>query len=262
MNKALFFKTIRGSLFRGKLSQTQVDGIEGLLKAFDQVGDRDLDTLAYGLATAYHETGSRMIPAREGFASTDAGARRAVNKLAAKRGPNSAVAKYAKPAGPFGHVYYGRGHVQLTWLENYERSSPDAGIDLVRWPDEMLDPVISARVLFRGLMDGRWNGQGKGLDLYEGEDEKLSDAEAAEARRTVNVKDKAILIAGYHRKFYDALARSGWEPTRSHESPQELGWSTPLDPSVGNPPSTTPTAAPLGRFKAILKWLSSLKKGS
>lgn len=262
MNKELFYSTIRKALFGGKLSQSQVEGIEGLLKAFDQVGDRDLDTLAYGLATAYHETGSRMVPVREGFASTDAGARKAVANLAKKRGPNSAVAKYAKPAGPFGHVYYGRGHVQLTWLENYLNSSKDAGVDLVRWPDEMLDPVISARVLFRGIMDGRWNGKGKGLDFYEGEDEVLSDAEAAEARRTVNVKDKALLIAGYHRKFYDALNRAGWEEARSPEPPQEVVGNTPLASPVGNPPSPTPNAVPLGLFQAILKWLSSLKKGS
>ena len=109
MNKELFFSTLRKTLFK-RLSQKQVDGINGILEAFNQVGDGDKDTLAYALATAYHETGSRMVPVREGFATTDAGARKAVNALARKRGPNSAVARYAQPAGPYGHVYYGRGH--------------------------------------------------------------------------------------------------------------------------------------------------------
>jgi predicted chitinase len=212
MNDPVFFSTIRKTLFDGALNQSQVDGIKGLLAAFDQVGDKDQDTLAYGLATAYHETGRRMVPVREGFAKTDAGARSAVAKLAKKRGPNSAPAKYGKAAGPYGHAYYGRGHVQLTWLENYQRSSADAGTDLVANPDAMLDPVVSARVLFRGLMDGRWNGKGKGLSAYEGDDDHLSDAEAAEARRTVNVQDKALEIARYHRRFYDALDLAGWEP--------------------------------------------------
>ena len=34
------------------------------------------------------------------------------------------------------------------------------GVDLERDPDAMLDPVISARILIRGLIDGRWNGRG------------------------------------------------------------------------------------------------------
>lgn len=210
MNREVFYSTIRKSLFR-KLSQSQVDGINGILEAFDKVGDGDKDTLAYALATAYYETGRKMVPVREGFATTDAGARRAVNNLARKRGPNSAVARYAQPAGPYGHVYYGRGHVQLTWLENYKNSSADAGVDLVKNPDAMLDPVISARVLIKGLIDGRWSGKRKGLSYYEGSDDFLDNQEAIAARATVNGSDKASLIAGYHRQFYDALTAADWQ---------------------------------------------------
>lgn len=95
--------------------------MEGILNAFVDVGDGREKTLAYALATAYHETGRKMVPVREGFASTDAKARRIVGHR-----------KYGKPAGPHGHVYYGRGQVQLTWLSNYRRSSADASVDLVR----------------------------------------------------------------------------------------------------------------------------------
>ncbi|MBN8294788.1 hypothetical protein JI664_22650 [Rhodobacter sp. NTK016B] len=211
MNPAIFFDAIRARPFGGRLSQAQVDGINGILAAFDQVGDARRATLAYALATAFHETGQRMVPVREGFASTDEGSRRAVNKLAERRGPDSAVARYARPQPPYGHVYYGRGHVQLTWLENYRRSSADAGVDLVANPDAMLNPTISARVLIRGIMDGRWNGRGKGVEHYEMLDGApgLAPAEAEEARRTVNVKDKAALIAGYYRDFDAALAAAG-----------------------------------------------------
>jgi hypothetical protein len=211
MNRELFYSAIRKSLFR-KLSQSQVDGINGILEAFDQVGDGDKDTLAYALATAYHETGRKMVPVREGFATTDAGARRAVNNLARKRGPNSAVARYAQPTGPYGHVYYGRGHVQLTWIDGYKESSADAGVDLVKNPDAMLDPNISARVLIKGLIDGRWSGKRKGLSYYEGSDDFLDKQEAIAARATVNGSDKASLIAGYHKQFYDALTAADWKP--------------------------------------------------
>lgn len=203
MERAKFFAALRTSLFKSGLTQSQVDGINGILDAFATHGDGKPDTLAYALATAYHETGRRMVPVREGFASTDAGARAAVNKLAAKRGASSAVAKYAKPQPPHGHVYYGRGHVQLTWLDNYRGSSKDAGVDLVANPDKMLDPVISARVLIKGLLDGRWNGQGKGLRFY------LDRGDTVGARRTVNILDKAANIAGYHKQFLAAVTAAG-----------------------------------------------------
>lgn len=210
VDHATLFKEIRKSLF-GSMTQEQVDGINGILEAFDEVGDKSRALLGYALATAYHETGARMVPVREGFASTDAGARRAVSNLARKRGPQSAVARYAQPQPPYGHVYYGRGHVQLTWIDNYMRSSDDAGVDLVKYPDEMLDPRISARVLIRGLMDGRWNRHGEGIGHYAMLDgiPGLSRDEAIAARYTVNLQDKAELISGYFLKWNAALAAAG-----------------------------------------------------
>lgn len=213
MNKQ-FFAAMR-PIFGGKLTQGQVDGLSGIVAAFDQVGNGDRDALAYILATVYHETGKRMERVREGFAKSNAGAIQAVANLAKKRGPNSAPAKYGKPAGPYGHVYYGRGYPQLTWLENYQAASDVAGVDLVKDPDAMLDPVISARVLVWGILSGKWNAQGKGFAFYEGADGFLSDAEAVEARRTVNGTDQSVKIAGYHRVFYNALGDGGWAPAPS-----------------------------------------------
>lgn len=214
MKREPFFDDLRkrdSGVFGTSLSQGQVDGINGILAAFDQVGDGRVTTLAYALATAYHETGARMVPVREGFAKTDAGARKAVANLARRRGPQSAVARYAQPQPPHGHVYYGRGHVQLTWKDNYARSSADAGVNLVADPDAMLDPVISARVLILGLIDGRWNGRGHGITHYEMQDglPGLSEVEAKAARRTVNVQDKAEKIAGYYKAFRAALEAAG-----------------------------------------------------
>lgn len=229
MSKEAFYSYLRdpkNGLFGRGMTQSQVDGIEGIFAAFDDVGDGRQDTLAYGLATAYHETGARMVPVREGFASTDNGARAAVNKLAKQRGPKSAVARYALPAGPWGHVYYGRGHVQLTWLENYERSSADAGTDLARYPDKMLDPVVSARVLFKGLLDGRWGG-GKGLRMY------LDRGDYVGARRTVNGTDKAVQIAGYAKAFITALEAMRPIPkTETVPIPEKVTGAKPL-PKAG-----------------------------
>jgi len=267
MRPDLFFASLRSrnsGVFGTSLSQSQVDGINGILKAFDEVGDGRRATLAYALATAYWETGRRMIPVREGFASTNEGAIRAVQRLANKRGPSSAVAKYVQPAGPYGHVYYGRGLVQLTWLHNYRNSSADAGVDLVKNPDAMLDPRISARVLIRGLIDGRWNGRGKGVAYYEMLDglPGLSEIEAIAARRTVNVQDKASLIAGIYRSFSAALEAGGWPLDRPvHDVmpyyPDEPT-SAPTRPATPPRPPSAPqrsASAPNGILAALLSRL-------
>ena len=226
MNKSEFYKSLRrrnSGVFGTSLSQGQVEGIEGILSAFDEVGDGEATTLAYALATAYHEVGGSMVPVREGFAKTDAAARRAVARLAAKRGPGSAVARYAIPQTPYGHVYYGRGHVQLTWIDNYQGSSTDAGTDLVKDPDAMLDPKTSARVMILGLLDGRWNGRGKGLRHY------LDSGDLRGARRTVNITDKWELIAGYYAAFLTAIEAGGGLPQPATPWPASSGGDLNFD---------------------------------
>ena len=267
MDRKQFFNSVRHDPFRSRLNKSQVDGMNGILDAFVTHGDGRAETLAYALATAYHEVGGRMVPVREGFAKSDAGARRAVNALARRRGSNSAVAKYARPTGPHGHVYYGRGHVQLTWFDNYKRSSKDAGVDLVENPDAMLDPVISARVLIRGLMDGRWGDSGKGIAHYLND----SRTDLKNARRTVNVTDKWQTIAGYYKAFLAAIEKAGGVPVRKDTKPKPpavviddswgMGEPIPAKP----PPDIEPTQpkqqpASGGFFHTIrrfLKWFLS-----
>jgi hypothetical protein len=245
MDRKAFFAALRRreiGVFGTSISQGQVTGIEGIIDAFGTHGDGNPKTLAYALATAYHETGRRMVPVREGFASTDAGARRAVSNLARKRGPASAVARYSKPAGKYGHVYYGRGHVQLTWLDNYQESSKDAGVDLVADPDKMLDPVISARVLIRGLIDGRWNGSRKGIGHYL---PKNGPDDLRNARRTVNITDKWEAIAGYYQAFLKAIKEAGGvgEIKAKPEPPPASKPKPTQKPTEANKPSAGPAAA-------------------
>lgn len=202
MNRTALYKALRRSgsgVFGTSLSQGQVEGIEGLLNAFGDVGDGKDDTLAYALATTYHETGRKMLPVREGFRTTDQAARAYVQRNYGHKGRSW----YCWPAGPYGHVYYGRGHPQLTWHDNYVRSSKDAGTDLEKHPDAMLDPYISSRILFLGLLDGRWNKKKKGLRYY------LDRNDLKNARRTVNILDKWKTIASYHRSFLTAIQAAG-----------------------------------------------------
>ena len=194
MNKTTFFSYIRKAPFGGRLTQQQVEGIDAILAAMALYAVTDLRWMAYILATAFHETGGRMQPVREGFAKTDAQARKVV-----------AARAYGKAVD--GHVYYGRGHVQLTWKENYLKMGKALGIDLAGKPDLALDAEISARILVMGMVRGLFSG--KKLADYFG-----MESDPAGARKIINGTDKAKLIAGYHQNFLDAL-----EAAQGHETP-------------------------------------------
>lgn len=206
LNRTTFFAYIRKAPFGGRLSQSQIDGIESIIAAYEESGAKPVRFLAYILATAFHETGGRMQPVREGFAKTDAGAR----KIVAKRA-------YGVPAKN-GKVYYGRGHVQLTWEKNYKTMGEIIHEDLYNNPDLALDPEISAAILVEGMLRGKSHKgdfTGKALEDYFNDQQN----DPVGARRIVNGTDKAQLIAGYYKNFLDALAeaKDGGQPTDVQE---------------------------------------------
>lgn len=184
-----FFAFARRAPFGNRLTQEQVAGCEAILNAWAGDDDRQL---AYVLATAFHETAGTMAPVREGSTPsrrlTDAQARRVVEKY-----------RYGKPDPETGHVYYGRGLVQLTWRRNYEKMGEKLGLDLVWMPDAAMDLSASARILITGMVDGDFTGR-KLSDYFTADKE---DPEGA--RRIVNGTDKASLIAGYYKNFLDSL---------------------------------------------------------
>lgn len=191
-NKKLF-SYLRGAPFGGRLTQEQVEGTHSILTACKVAGVTDKRHIAYILATAFHETGGRMVAVREGFAKNDAQARRIIGHM-----------KYGKPDPKTGHVYYGRGHVQLTWAANYKRMGHILGIDLYNNPDLALDKNISAQILVEGMARGRSSKgdfTGKALEDYF----NVSIEDPLNARRIVNGMDRASLIAGYYKNCLDAL---------------------------------------------------------
>ncbi len=60
--------------------------------------------------------------------------------------PFAPIEEYGKGGGRHG-IYYGRGFVQLTWKENYEKCGKAIGVDLVNSPALALKPDISAKAL-------------------------------------------------------------------------------------------------------------------
>lgn len=175
LDRKIFFDAIRGKPFGGALSQGQVDGLNFKLDVWERDhSDQPLKYLAYCLATSFWETGRKMLP---------------VSEIGKGRGR-----KYGRPAGPYNHIYYGRGDVQLTWHRNYVFAGKKLGIDLARYPEKALDPSISAQVLFRGCLEGWFTGK------------KLSDYTSYyQMRRVVNGLDRATQIARFADQFETAV---------------------------------------------------------
>lgn len=254
MDRQIFFSRVRSAarLKLPRLDPSQVQGFEAVLDEAERRGT-PLRHLAYILATDRHEVGGTMQPVREGFAKTDAGARKAVANLAVKRGPKSAVARYAKPAGPYNHVYYGRGLVQLTWLSNYERATRELGHDFVQFPDDAMQVKWAVQIMFQGMEEGWFTKK------------KLSDFSSYNSMRAIiNGSDKAALIAGYASDFDDALQAAGYEakPTPKpfvFEKPRVIKMTEPLVLA----PAPTPAAKTnwLGDLiAAILKSFTGKRK--
>lgn len=223
MNRKAFFDAIRQPLFHGVMTAEQVAGTEAKLDAFERAG-WPLAWAAYGLATSYHETAHTMQPVAE---------------YGRGRGK-----KYGVKAGPYGHVYYGRGDVQLTWLFNYERAGKALNINLVKYPDLALDPAVSARIMIQGMTEGWFTLKANRHYLNSPTPNYVG------ARRIINGTDKAGLIAGYARTFDAALRKAGYDGkpdaplvaqavNRANSAASEL---VPQSPDVGtNPPGALPT---------------------
>lgn len=137
---------------------------------------------AYILATAYWETARTMKPVREAFWMSE---------------------QWRKEKLRY-YPWYGRGYVQLTWKQNYQRAGKELGVDLTTDADVAMQPDIAARVLVRGVMFGWFTG--KALPQYV----NLQTSDFHEARRVVNGIDRAKEIADIARDYDAALLAMGY----------------------------------------------------
>lgn len=230
-----FYDAVR-PLFGGRLTQHQVDGMKRIVEYGEEWGYTPED-LAYILATAKHETGDWMQPIREGAhrfgpTYTDASAKRAVASIHAK---GIISTNYALPSGPYGQSYYGRGLVQITWYDNYQKFAHILGVPLDKNPDLALEWGHALDILFLGMRDGVFTGK------------KLADctfpAEFKQARVIVNadshkkwggterIDDR---LARYARTFLEALGAS-----QAGVSPEPTE-HTPAAPEPAQRPETRP----------------------
>src|ERR1044072_609934 len=191
-----FFDSVRESRFNGAMSQSQVYGMEAILREWEAQQLTDLRWLAYILATVYHETAKTMQPIEE-FGkgkNYDYG-----KKLKMGGGPGKRI-PYTTPD----KLYYGRGLTQNTWFDNYQRLTKAAATQGKPWdflnnPELLLQMEPSIWATFFAMQVGLYTG--KKLKDYFNETKE----DWINARKIINGLDKAELIAGYARDFMGAL---------------------------------------------------------
>lgn len=188
LNMPAFFDHIRKPLF-GRITTPQVQGHEQIIQEMKE-RNVPLPHAAYILATSYHETAKKMQPVREGLNASDAWRKRNL--------------RY--------YPWYGRGHVQLTWEENYRKADAKLGLggELVKNADLALDPKISAEILVVGMLEGWFSGDKKGRHTLARHISTGTLAQFKQARRIVNLMDKADLIASHAVVYQEALKKAGY----------------------------------------------------
>lgn len=191
-SKKAYIDRINAAMFDGVMNKEQEKCINLFLVAVT-INDLfyrpiSLESLPYILATTFHETAGTMQP---------------IEEYGKGKGR-----PYGEPDSDTGKTYYGRGYVQLTWKENYQKASKFVfdtnydlnSVDFAENPELALTPFYSVQLTLNGMLDGWFTG--KKLDDYRLDD---GSYDYRNARRIINGMDKASLIAGYAMEFESAL---------------------------------------------------------
>jgi putative chitinase len=198
IDRDYFFKTIRLTLFRGAMTQSQVDGCNAILDSWDKDSSLADDRwLAYAFATAYHETAFTMQPINE------YGGDAYFFKMYDKDGDRPEVAARLGNTEPGdGILFHGRGYVQLTGRANYTRMGQLLGIDLTSnasCADRALNPETASSIMEIGMRNGIFTGK-KFADYFNAQ-----TTDWINARRIINGLDRAEEIGAYGQSFMDAI---------------------------------------------------------
>lgn len=206
-----YFDQVRARLYEGRLTQGQVDGHNALLAKWEaDYATHDPRFLAYCLATAYHETGRRMQPVEENlnysaeglvknfhryFLPADAERfagqpERIANRIYAHRMGNGGAA-----TGD-GWRFRGRGLVQITGRDNYRTYRLEDA------PEKALEPETAVRILFDGMIAGRFTGYALN-DFFN-----ATKSDWVNARRVVNGLNRAEEIGLFGVIFATAIGLS------------------------------------------------------
>lgn len=187
INRPAFFNRLHSQNLYTSILQHQVNGMNAILDEWEANPQyTDLRWLAYMLATAYHETAKTMEPVEE---YGKGHGRPYGEKIKMSRNP------YLSPD----KIFYGRGHVQLTWYENYLKFGQLLKIDLLNEPEQALKMDVSVKIMFLGMTQGLFTG----VNLARYFNDQREDW--VNSRKIINGLDKADIIAGYAHKFYECV---------------------------------------------------------
>lgn len=193
LDKKYFYKQYQ-TLF-GSLTKQNVTNIELIIDSISEYYQSEnricnSNQLAYMLATVKHETADTYKP---------------INEYGGKKyyeemydpilGKNAKRKKMAMDNGNTsqgdGVKYHGRGFVQLTWKDNYNRMGDKFNVDLVNNPELALDPKLALKILVYGSESGTFTGL-KLEDFINSNDKDYYNA-----RKVINGLDKAKKIENY-----------------------------------------------------------------
>lgn len=215
INRETFFTWVRKNIFNGRLTQSQVDGMNAILDAAEELGVTDIRMIAYALATPVIETGGTYEPVSENLNySVAALTSKFPNRISvadAQKYGRSAMQPANQEAiantiygGNWGKenlgnthrgdgwTYRGRGLTQITGRRNYAKFAYENN------PDGVSVLKDAAVIMVKGMRDGSFTG--KKFSDYFG-----STAQWVKARRMINSLDRAEEIAGFAQKFHSAL---------------------------------------------------------
>ena len=129
--------------------------------------------MAYVIATTEWETAKTFKPVREAFWLSESWRKKNF--------------RY--------YPYYGRGFVQLTWKNNYQKYSDLLGVDMVKNPDLAMDSNVALFVLVHGFKTGTFTTR-KITDYIN-----INKTDFLNARRCINGMDQASKIAALAAKY-------------------------------------------------------------
>lgn len=201
-DRRAFFAACRYGVMGPRLDPEEVSGAEVILDAMDGC---PISWTAYALATAWHETAHTMQPIPE------RGGNNYFHRMYDIKGARPDLARQMGNTTPGdGVLYRGRGYVQLTWKDNYKKAARRTGQALITKPDLAMRPDIAASIMRSGMEEGWFTG--KAFAHFLPRTGPASNRQFFDARRIINGRDKAELVAGYADQFQEALHDGGWQP--------------------------------------------------
>lgn len=169
-----YINFLEGKMLRKTLSPQQTANINLIFQTCLNQDVTDLRMVAYILATVQWETARTFL---------------SIDEFGKGKGK-----PYGIPHPKTGKIYYGRGFIQITWHDNYNRfntilkQSGFNNLDLVNKPEQTNNPDIAAFILVYGMKKGRFTGRRLADYFTDTTDDWFN------ARRIVNGTDKAVII--------------------------------------------------------------------